>query len=67
MFLMRELDILLRLPEFAKTGRRFFGLHRADDGVDVEQGDSIDDIGSMASLEEELSQSDRFLKTEAKS
>ncbi len=66
LFLMRELDILLQTPEFADTSRRFFGLHETDDGVDVKQGDSVDDIGDIASLEEELTQSDRFLDREVK-
>ncbi|MGE0375531.1 MAG: ATP/GTP-binding protein [Planctomycetaceae bacterium] len=65
LFLMRELDILLRMEEFADTPARFFGLHLGDDGVEVMQGDSIDDIGEIASLQEELSQSDRYLETEA--
>ncbi|MEA1952460.1 MAG: AAA family ATPase, partial [Planctomycetota bacterium] len=67
LFLMRELDILLQTPEFAETGRRFFGLHQTDNGVDVQQGDSVDDIGDIASLEEELTQSDRFLDRETNS
>ena len=66
LFLMRELDILLQTPEFAETSRRFFGLHQTDNGVDVQQGDSVDEIGDIASLDEELTQSDRFLNTEAK-
>ncbi len=64
LFLMRELDILLQMPEFAKTGRRFFGLHETDSAVDVQQGDSVDDIGEIAALQEELSQSDRHLEAE---
>jgi predicted ATPase len=44
LFLMREIDILLRTSEFADRPARFFGLD---------------------ALQEELSQSDRFLKSEA--
>lgn len=65
LFLMRELDILLQTPEFIETSRRFFGLHQTENGVDVQQGDSVDDMGDITSLEEELTQSDRFLETEA--
>ncbi|MCD4726224.1 MAG: AAA family ATPase [Pirellulales bacterium] len=65
LFLMRELDILLQTPEFTQTSRRFFGLHQTENGVDVQQGDSVDDIGEIAALQEELSQSDRYLETEA--
>jgi len=67
LFLMRELSILLESPEFAKTSGRFFGLHQAGNGFDVQQGDSVDDIGDIASLDEELMQSDRFLDVRMKS
>ncbi len=65
LFLMRELDILLRDGEFTETPARFFGLHPTAEGVEVMQGSSIDDIGEITSLQEELSQSDRFLDVEA--
>ncbi len=64
LFLMRELDILLQTEEFKDTPARFFGLHSGDKGVEVKQGDSIDDIGEIAALQEELSQSDRYLESE---
>lgn len=64
LFLMRELDILLKQPEFNKIQSRFFGLHMAEDGVSVEQGNTIDEIGQIDALQEELSQSDRYLDTE---
>ena len=64
LFLIRELDILLR-SDVNKGGiSRFFGLHRGADGVTVQQGDTVDDIGSITSLNEELSQSDRYLEAE---
>lgn len=69
LFLMRELDILLKLAK--KSGglsgleRRFFGLHPTGEGVSVEQGETIDDIGEIDSLDEELEQSDRYLESEA--
>ncbi len=63
LFLLRELDILLQTAEFSGTPARFFGLHPGANGVDVMQGDSIDDIGEITSLREELSQSDRYLET----
>lgn len=65
LFLLRELDILLQSPDYQGTKARFFGLHRGDDGVEVQQGESIDDIGEIAALDEELSQSDRYLETGA--
>jgi len=65
LFLLRELDILLRWDEFSQVPRRFFGLHPGKEGVRVDQGESIDEIGEIASLQEELSQSDRYLDSEA--
>ncbi len=59
LFLMREFDILLR-GEFKDVKSRFFGLHPSDEGVTVQQGDSVDDIGSIDALDEELMQSDRY-------
>ncbi|MEW5928169.1 MAG: AAA family ATPase [Gemmatimonadota bacterium] len=61
LFLLRELDILLQGKEFAGLPTRFFGLHRRKDGVRVMQGASVDDIGEIDALQEELSQSDRYL------
>ena len=66
LFLIRELDILLQSAEFKGTQARFFGLHPGDDGVDVQQGGTVDDIGQIDALQEELSQSDRYLEAEAK-
>ncbi|MHB1561248.1 MAG: AAA family ATPase [Isosphaeraceae bacterium] len=67
LFLLRELDIALRTEEFRGLECRFFGLQPGDDGVRVEQGDSIDDIGKIDALDEELSQSDRYMDAEAAS
>jgi predicted ATPase len=64
LFLMHELDILLRTTSFEGTNARFIGLQPGDDGLIVEQGNSIDDIGAITALDEELSQSDRFLEVE---
>lgn len=60
LFLLRELEIVVA-ARAGKIDARYFGLHAGADGVDVAQGGSIDDIGSIASLDEELAQSDRFL------
>lgn len=64
LFLMRELDILMRSEEYADTPARFFGLHAGDAGVQVDQGDTIDDIGEIVSLQEELVQTDEYLQWE---
>lgn len=63
LFLMRELDILARDESFKDVPTRYFGLHPSADGVTVSQGDTVDDIGDIASLDEDLSQSDRYLET----
>jgi hypothetical protein len=65
LFLLRELDILSQLDEFKKVKSQFIGLHRGGDGVEVQQGGTIDDIGQIDALQEELSQSDRYLESEA--
>lgn len=64
LFLLRELDILLHQDPFQDVKSRYIGLHRSLDGVAVEQGDTIDDIGEIDALQEEVSQSDRFLGQE---
>jgi hypothetical protein len=56
----------LQSSAFRGTDARFFGLQRGAEGVRVQQGDSVDDIGTIDALQEELSQSDRYLETEAK-
>lgn len=67
LFLLRELDLLLKSVEFNEVKSRFFGLHLSDDGVNVQQGDTVDDIGKIDALDEELNQSDRYMKAEAAS
>jgi energy-coupling factor transporter ATP-binding protein EcfA2 len=65
LFLMREFDILLKTDEFESIRARFIGLQRQAGGVVVEQGDTIDEIGVIAALDEELHQSDRYLEAGA--
>jgi energy-coupling factor transporter ATP-binding protein EcfA2 len=63
LFLLRELEIL---GERERGETRFFGLHIGEGGaVDVKQGPTSADIGDMAVLDEELEQSDRYLRQEA--
>lgn len=64
LFLLRELDILLKSKDFHNVKARFFGLHPGENGVTVRQGPSVDDIGEIDALQEELSQSDRYLSLE---
>lgn len=61
LFLLRELEILLSDKNYKKVGSKFFGLHKTESGVSIDQGSSVDDIGDIAALDEELAQSDRFL------
>jgi len=62
LFLLRELGILLSTPEYSSVSPRYFGLQNKGEGVEVEQGSSLEDIGDITSLDEELQQSDRFLE-----
>jgi energy-coupling factor transporter ATP-binding protein EcfA2 len=64
LFLLREIEMLLA-GGARGVDARFFGLHLSADGVLVQQGPSVDDIGALAALEEELEQSDRYLEAEA--
>ena len=64
LFLLRELHILQQ-REFKKLDTRCFGLHIGQDGaVSVEQGKTMDDVGSIAALDEDLQQSERYIDTE---
>lgn len=61
LFLLREIEMSLSAKTHKGVEARFFGLHQTDDGVMIDQGSSVDDIGDIAALDEELVQSDRFL------
>ena len=64
LFLLRELHILQHGP-FLAIESQYFGLHLEEGGaVRVIQGATVDDIGSIASLDEDLQQSDRYIDTE---
>lgn len=60
LFLLRELEMLLA-DRTRAVEARFFGLQRSDEGVSVQQGPAMEDMGPIAVLDEELEQSDRFL------
>ncbi len=64
LFLLRELDMLANENGKPKIDAQFFGLHKSDQGVAVTQGESIYSIGSIAALDESLSQADRYLAFE---
>ncbi len=62
LFLLRELEIILAALPRNRRRCRFFGIHEKDGQSTVNQGSGIDDIGDIASLDEELEQSDRYLE-----
>ncbi len=61
LFLMRELEIEQARRQ-DKAGTRYIGLHPGNNGVLVEQGDTLADSGDVAALDESLEQSDRYLQ-----
>lgn len=64
LFLLRELHILQQ-REFAKLDTRCFGLHIGAEGaVDVQQGKTMNDVGAITALDENLQQSERYVDTE---
>ena len=65
LFLLREFDILLQGPEFAGLSSQFIGLVKSGGEVALHQGPTVTDAGDLTVLQEELQQSDRYLKLEA--
>jgi predicted ATPase len=65
LFLLREIEILTAAATRKPLHTRYFGLHTGADGVQIQQGPNVDDIGDIAALDEELAQSDRFLAANA--
>jgi len=64
LFLLRELHVLQK-REFSSFDTRCFGLHIAGDhAVTVQQGNTMDDIGEITALDEDLQQSERYIDTE---
>ena len=61
LFFLREFEVLLR-REFKGVQQRYFALRRGEDGVEVSQGDHVDDVDPLLLLDQELEQSDRFLE-----
>ena len=63
LFLLREFEIELdaRAKQQRVVPARFFGLHTSAEGVQLDQSGTLADIGTIASLEESLSQSDRYM------
>ena len=64
LFLLRELETVSKEDRLYAIGQRCFALSPDADGVGVQQGDSLDDVGPLVALDEELLQSDRFLEAQ---
>lgn len=64
LFLLRELEILSSRKEFHPIKHRYFALKTTANGVSVSQGDSVEDIDPLITLDESLQQSDRFMAIE---
>ena len=62
LFLVRELEILLKKDEFKKIEQRYFALGKNEKGVSIHQTKNIHEIEPLTALDEELTQSDRFLE-----
>jgi len=64
LFLLRELHIL-HWRNFKSLDCRFFGLHVEQNlAVSVKQGGTLDDVGHITALDEDLQQSERYVDTE---
>jgi energy-coupling factor transporter ATP-binding protein EcfA2 len=61
LFLLREFEILLK-HEFKEVEQRYFALCRRGEGVEVSQADDVDGIDPLVLLDEDLSQSERFVE-----
>ena len=61
LFLLREFEMLLE-REFGSIERCYFALHREHEGVVITEGENVSDVNPLVLLDEELSQSDRFVE-----
>lgn len=64
LFLLRELEMLLDDKRHRGLPRRWFALAAKDGRVSLEQSDRLEDIQTLALLDAELAQSDRFMDQE---
>lgn len=61
LFVLREVEILLRDERYKTVPRTFFALAPSKLGVKVSQGASFEDVDPILSLEADLAQSGRFV------
>lgn len=65
LFLLRELEIILsNVDEKTKVSQRYMVLSNNDDGIQLSQSDTIEELEPIVSLDEALKQSDRYLEIE---
>lgn len=63
LFLLREIEVLSRQPEYRNVQQRYFALSPGENGMVVSQGKTIEEIVPLPLLDEDLDQSDRFMET----
>ena len=64
LFLMRELEILSNTKPYDTLQQRYFALGEKEEGIVLTQGNNINEIEPIVSLDEALLQSDRYLDLE---
>lgn len=64
LFLLRELEILSQEKRYAAVPQRYITFNLKGSAVTTVQGDRIEEIEPVVSLEESLEQSDRYLEME---
>jgi predicted ATPase len=61
LFLLREIEVISKSNSFISIKQRYFSLNIDSETQGFEQGDTLDEIKSILLLDEELSQSDRYI------
>lgn len=64
LFLLRELEILSMKEPRGASPQRYIAFEPKGDGIAVAQGDRIEEVEPVATLDESLEQSDRYLEME---
>ena len=64
LFLLKEFDILLAQQDYANVATRYFALRLGNNGVDLSQGDTSNEVDPISALDEDLLQSDRFMEVD---
>jgi len=62
LFVLREIEILLREKRYQELSRSFSALLPSKQGVKVSQGTAIEDVDPILSLDADLAQSGRFME-----